>query len=140
LRTFLEAVAGRFESVRQLDFDFFARYKGGTIENTEIELAVECTGPCTITLAFQDEELTYCLLGDEYGWQCETRPHSITQLFSRYKLERLLGCGMLNTMIIKNSGCWIAEEAEEATEELGQMIEKRFAARQSKQVVKVVYT
>jgi hypothetical protein len=140
LRTFLEAVAGRFESVRQLDFDFFARYKGGTIENTEIELAVECTGPCTITLAFQDEELTYCLLGDEYGWQCGTRPHSITQLFSRYKLKRLLGCGMLNTMVIKHSGCWIAEEAEEATEELGQMIEKRFAARQSKQVVKVVYT
>jgi hypothetical protein len=43
-------------------------------------------------------------------------------------------------MVIKHSGCWIAEEAEEATEELGQMIEKRFAARQSKQVVKVVYT
>jgi hypothetical protein len=47
---------------------------------------------------------------------------------------------MLNTMVIKHSGCWIAEEAEEATEELGQMIERRFAATQSKQVVKVVYT
>ncbi|KAG9186082.1 hypothetical protein G6011_02638 [Alternaria panax] len=139
LHAFLKAVDGRFEQVRQLDLEFFSRYKGDTTENADLELAVKCTGLRTIKLGFHKEELTFYLLEDEYEMQCSTQPCAATDLFSKYKLERLLDCGMLVTIIIEHSG-YFSEAAEEAAAELGRMLEQKFAAKASKQVVGVVYT
>ena len=141
LRAFLEAENGRFEQVRQLDFEFFSRYKGDTTENADLELAVQCTGLRIIKLGFHKEELTYYRLDDDSDmWlQCSTQPNKAADLFSKYKLERLLDCDMLETIIIEHSG-YFSLTAEAVAAELGAMLRGKFAAKVSKQAIEVVYT
>jgi hypothetical protein len=141
LRAFLEAENGRFEQVRQLDFEFFSRYEGNTTENADLELAVQCTGLRIIKLGFHKEELTYYRLVEDSDMllQCSTEPNKATDLFSKYKLERLLDCGMLETIIIEHSG-YFSPTAEAVAAELGAMLRGKFAAKVSKQVIEVVYT
>ncbi|KAL1794395.1 hypothetical protein ACET3X_007816 [Alternaria dauci] len=139
LRAFLEADKGRFEQIRQLDFDFFSRYKGDTTENADLELVVQCTGLRNIKLGFHKEELTYYRLEDEWEMRCSTQPCSAADLFAKYKLSRLLDCGMLGTIIIEHSG-YFSEAAEGAAEELGAMLKEKFAEKVSKQAVELVYT
>jgi hypothetical protein len=141
LRAFLEAENGRFEQVRQLDFEFFSRYKRDTTENADLELAVQCTGLRIIKLGFHKEELTYYRLDDDSDmWlQCSTQPNKAADLFSKYKLERLLDCDMLETIIIEHSG-YFSLTAEAVAAELGAMLREKFAAKVSKQAIEVVYT
>ncbi|RYN91306.1 hypothetical protein AA0119_g10513 [Alternaria tenuissima] len=141
LRAFLEAEKGRFEQVRQLDFEFFSRYEGNTTKNADLELAVQCTGLRIIKLGFHKEELTYYRLVDDSDMllQCSTQPYKATDLFSKYKLERLLDCDMLETIIIEHSG-YFSLTAEAVAEELGAMLRGIFGAKVSKQVIEVVYT
>ena len=141
LRAFLEAENGRFEQVRQLDLKFFSRYKGNTIENADLELAVQCTGLRIIKLGFHKEELTYYRLDDDSDMllQCSTQPNKAADLFSKYKLERLLDCDMLETIIIEHSG-YFSLTAEAVAAELGVMLRGKFAAKVSKQAIEVVYT
>jgi hypothetical protein len=140
IRAFLAAGPDRFRLVRQLNFDYFSRFPAEKFEkNADLELAVDCKGLRTIKLGFHQTQLTYSLMVDQWQMRFKITPHPADKLFSKYRLERLLECDKLSTIIIEHFGTFM-EAAEEAAENLGKLLEQKFASKGQKQVVEVQYT
>jgi hypothetical protein len=97
-RSFLKAGTGRLERVRQINFDFFSRFKEeyGPV-NADLEFAVHCTGLHIIKLGVNRDELTYNVMYDEGTMALTPCAKDAEELFKKYRLERLLDCGELTT-------------------------------------------
>lgn len=99
----LKAAPGRLELCRDLSFDFFSRFPTGYENNADLELAAECTGLTTIKLTFHHESLTYYVLEGDYDEGLSRRAQSAEDVVERFKIQRLLDCRSLKTIIIEHT-------------------------------------
>lgn len=99
-REFIASVLDGPKHVRELHFDFFDCFpdydkEGNKIAlNSDLELAVHCTGLSTIRMTFARWRLQVeeC---DEENEQDADRDRTVAVLVEKYRLRRLLDCGNL---------------------------------------------
>lgn len=102
-------------------------------------MCVSCSGLQTVSLNSHVDTLTYFVLLGDYDDGLTRWPREAADLFSNYKLQRLLDCHMLQEINIEQVG-YHSEKAEDAAEALGKLLEKKFREMSPSQQVIVTHS
>ena len=135
LRAFLDAFPGRWNHVRHLSFNLFSRLPEGSAVNQDLELAVVCNGLRTLKFGFRVSDLTTWDM-EEGTEEVARRACEADQLFTKYKLGRLLDCDKLDEIIIHQAYV-SSTAADEAAERLCAFLEDNFARKSPTQKIVV---
>jgi hypothetical protein len=138
LRAFLNAAPGRLQLCRNLSFDYFSRFPSGYEKNADLELAAACSGLRTIKLTFHYEPITLLVAEGAYEDSLTRQPCSAESLFTKFRLNRLLACDMLKTIILEHTSYHSAAGVE-ALEGLGDLMSQQFAMKDRSQKVNIHY-
>ncbi|KAH7081247.1 hypothetical protein BKA63DRAFT_599618 [Paraphoma chrysanthemicola] len=126
---FLQTVKKGYESVRSIHFAFFDCFRADFPENADLELAVRCTGIRTIRITFHTSRLTIWVLEGDYDLDGLTGyPRPVDEIWSHYRLARLLDCKMLKEVIIERKGRR-PDHAIQAADNLGCRIKQEYEAK-----------
>jgi hypothetical protein len=139
LQVFLKAVPDRLKLCRQLNFDYFSRFPGHFEKNADLELAAQCTGLHTIKLMLHYDPLTYMNNTDDEDGGVGYQPCAAQDLFEQFRLQRLLDCNKLRTIIMEHT-VYHVPAAFVAAKNLGDLLTQKFAQRTTTQKVSMVYT
>jgi hypothetical protein len=141
LQAFLkpEGVTCRLELCRELSYDFFSRFPTGYEKNADLELAAACTGLKTIKLTFNQKPPTHYVLEGDYDEGLSRYPRSADEAYERVKLQRLLNCKCLKTIITEHTTCYVLA-AVKAAENLGDLLRLKFSEIEPSQDIAVRYS
>ncbi|KAF1915768.1 hypothetical protein BDU57DRAFT_450389 [Ampelomyces quisqualis] len=102
---FLQTAPKAYEAIRSIHFAFFDCYPGPEMfeKNSDLELAVRCTGLRSVKLTFHMSRLCDLVKRDPYD-DGEYYPRSVEDMWTYYKLARLMDCENLENVDIQRKG------------------------------------
>jgi hypothetical protein len=135
LQSFLEAAPGRLGLCRELKFRYQDNRRWWPEKDADLELAGRCPNLRKIHLSFS-RPLTRLSREKANGYYPNHRVSIANSLMKHFKLERLLDCQSLESIRISHhSRSW--SDAKWAAEEIGKLLNQKFAEKRPKQVITV---